>query len=143
MKRDWDLLRAQLTAIEEERDFKKEILKDVPEEPNWTSQSEEVYMAELAAFRSAESRIFGHLELLVDQGYVDGLQVIRSAGVSEFHYGLSSPRLTFAGHDLLDTMRSETLWATIKSTAKTKGIEVTFDSLKALAAIALKGVVGG
>lgn len=75
--------------------------------------------------------------MLVNAGYVDGLQVVRSAD-GLFSFGLHSPRLSMAGHDLLETMRSATIWEKIKTTAKTKGIELTFDAIKALGAATLK-----
>jgi hypothetical protein len=134
MKRDWDLLREQLTDIEDEKDF----LADFPDEPKWDDGlSWEEFEQKLKEYRAVEKRIFGHLEMLVDNGYVDGLQILRGAG-GEFHYGLSDPRLTMAGHDLLGSMRSQPVWETIKATAKTKGIELSFDAIKALAAFALK-----
>lgn len=135
MKRDWDLIRKQLTDVEEEND----LFSDVPLEPTWTDQSWDVYEEQLKKYRTIENRIFGHFELLVNNGYIDGLQIIRSAD-GLFHYGLHSPRLTMAGHDLLDTMRSTTVWEKIKTTAKTKGIELTFDAIKTLGAFALKSV---
>lgn len=133
MKRDWDLIRKQLTDVEEEND----LFFDVPPEPNWTDQECGEYEKELKAYRAVEGRIFGHFELLINAGYIDGLYVVRSAD-GLFSYGLHSPRLTMAGHDLLDTMRSPTIWEKIKATAKTKGIELTFDAIKALGAFALK-----
>lgn len=135
MKRDWDLIRKQLTDVEEEND----LFSDVPLEPTWTDQSWDVYEEQLKKYRTIENRIFGHFELLVNNGYIDGLQIIRSAD-GLFHYGLHSSRLTMAGHDLLDTMRSTTVWEKIKTTAKTKGIELTFDAIKTLGAFALKSV---
>ena len=65
------------------------------------------------------------------------MQIVRSTD-GRFGYGIHSPRLTMAGHDLLDTMRSTTIWEKIKTTAKSKGIELTFDAIKALGALALK-----
>lgn len=133
MKRDWDLIRKQLTDVEEEND----LFSEVPPEPVWENKEWDIYEKELKDQRAIEGRIFGHLELLVNTGYIDGLQVVRSAD-GLFSYGLHSPRLTMAGHDLLDTMRSATIWEKIKTTAKTKGIELTFDAIKALGAVALK-----
>ena len=135
MKRDWDLIRKQLTDIEEEND----LFSDIPPEPAWHTQEWDVFEKQLKEYRTIEGRIFGHYELLVNAGYVDGLQLDRSAD-GLFGYGLHSPRLTMAGHDLLDTMRSSTIWEKIKETAKTKGIELTFDAIKALGAHALKSV---
>ncbi|HMV64203.1 MAG TPA: DUF2513 domain-containing protein [Rhodocyclaceae bacterium] len=133
MKRDWDLIRKQLTDIEEEND----LFADLPTEPQWKDQDWAEYEDQLNRYRAIEGRVFGHFELLVNSGYIDGLQLVRSAD-GLFSYGLHSPRLTMAGHDLLDTMRSVTIWEKIKATAKTKGIELTFDAIKALGALALK-----
>ncbi|MGS1035746.1 hypothetical protein [Burkholderia glumae] len=44
MKRDWDLLRRQLTDIEEERD----VFAEIPDEPKWTDQGEAEYSAQYA-----------------------------------------------------------------------------------------------
>ncbi|MFA6901619.1 MAG: DUF2513 domain-containing protein [Gallionellaceae bacterium] len=137
MKRDWDLLRKQLTDIEEERD----LLADFPDEPKYETQTWEEYEQQLKEFKTIENRLGGHLELLVENGYIDGLQVIRSLD-GGLHFGVSNPRLTMAGHDLLDTMRSSTVWDSIKTTAKDKGIELTFDSIKALGTYALSKLLG-
>ncbi len=133
MKRDWDLIRKQLTDIEEEND----LFSEVPPKPVWENKEWDIFEKEQNDQRAIEARIFGHLELLVNTGYIDGLQVVRSAD-GLFSYSLHSPRLTMAGHDLLDTMRSATIWEKIKTTAKTKGVELTFDAIKALGAVALK-----
>lgn len=137
MKRDWDLLRKQLTDIEEERD----VLGDIPNAPQWTDQTEAEYSRQYAEYRAIEGQIAGHLELLVDNGYVEGVRVLRGVD-GHVAFGLSSPRLTMAGHDLLDTMRSKPVWEKIKATAQSKGIDLTFDAIKALGAWALKQVIG-
>ena len=133
MKRDWDLIRKQLTDVEEEND----LFSDIPPEPKWQDQDWNTYEKQLKEYQAIEGRICGHLELLVKAGYVDGVQIVRSAD-GQFGYGIHSPRLTMAGHDLLDTMRSSTIWEKIKASAKAKGIELTFDAIKALGALALK-----
>jgi len=136
MKRDWDLIRKQLTDVEEEND----LFSEIPQEPVCTDQGWEVYEKQLKECRAIESRILGHYELLINNAYIDGLQVSRSLNGS-FICSRNSPRLTMTGHDLLDTMRSTTIWEKIKTTAKTKGIELTFDAIKALGALALKSVL--
>ena len=136
MKRDWDLIRKQLIDVEEE----KELFTELPQEPIWGDQNEDTYIAQLKEYKALESRICGHFELLINNGYIEGLRVKRSADGS-FCYSLHSPRLTMAGHDLLDTMRSSKIWDKIKTTAKTKGIELTFDAIKALSAFVLKSVL--
>ncbi|QGA37237.1 DUF2513 domain-containing protein [Burkholderia glumae] len=137
MKRDWDLLRRQLTDIEEERD----VFAEIPDEPKWTDQGEAEYSAQYAEYRSIEARIAGHLELLVDNGYVEGVRVLRGID-GHIALGISNPRLTMAGHDLLDTMRSKPVWDKVKETAQSKGIELTFDAVKMLGTWALKQIIG-
>jgi len=139
MKRDWDFLRQQMTDIEEGRD----VLAEIPNLPKWTDNlSWEEYNSLVREHRAVEERIAGHLELLINSGYVDGITVLRGAD-NHFSYGLHAPRLTMAGHDLLDTMRSSSVWQTIKATAQKKGIELTFDAIKALSGLALKHVLSG
>lgn len=137
MKRDWDLLRKQLTDIEEERD----ILADLPEEPKWTNQPGAEFQRVYDEYRAVESKVAGHLELLANNGYIEGVKVLRGAD-GHIALGVSNPRLTMAGHDLLDTMRSKPVWEKVKATAQSKGIELTFDAVKMLGAWALKQVVG-
>lgn len=137
MKRDWDLIRKMLTDIEDDRD----VLAEMPVEPKWTDQSEEEYVQQLSEHNVSEGRIACHLEMLIENGYIAGLKVTRT-GSGHFGYSVSGPRLTMAGHDLLDTMRSPVIWKTIKSTAKQKGIELTFDVIKALSSVALKQLFG-
>lgn len=136
MKRDWDLIRKQLTDIENESDLFSELLP----QPKWTDQTEAVFMEQQNKYLSEQKKIFGHLELLIDNGYIDGLQIIRSMD-GGFHYGISNPRLTMSGFDLLDTMRSNAIWEKIKTTAKSKGIELTFDAIGAMSKLALDSVL--
>ncbi|MDM0030081.1 hypothetical protein [Variovorax saccharolyticus] len=98
MKRDWDLLREQLLAIEQDKDFKTAILGGIPDEPKWAhGQTEASYLAAMSKYRAIEERVFGHLEMLVDNGYIDGVMLRRGAGSNSLSYGLASPRLTMAG----------------------------------------------
>jgi len=86
-------------------------------------------------------KILGHLELLVNSGYIEGLKVTRGLN-GHFIISRSKPRLTMAGHDLLDTMRSKPVWDKVKETAQSKGIELTFDAVKMLGTWALKQIMG-
>lgn len=142
MKRDWNVLREQLLAIEQDEDLRKTILGVIPPTPdyNTTKLNEEDFNEELKAHEQLEERILGHLEMLVENGYVDGIKIER--GFSGFSYSIWKPRLTMAGHDLLDTMRSKTVWEKVQSTAKEKGLELTFETIKALTVAAVKSLVG-
>ncbi|WP_050464397.1 DUF2513 domain-containing protein [Herbaspirillum autotrophicum] len=140
MKRDWDLIRKQLTDIEEESDVFAELPK---KQVQWLDgETEADFLKKQKEYDEIVGRILGHLELLVEAGYVEGISVKRGAS-GDLYYSRSSPRLTMDGHDLLDTMRSATIWNAVKETAKKKGLELTFDAIKLLAGAALKQVVGG
>lgn len=142
MKRDWNLLRDQLMAIEQDEDLRTTILSAIPPAPdfNTTKLSEEDFNNELKAHELHEERILGHLEMLVENGYIDGIKIER--GFGGFSCSIWKPRLTMAGHDLLDTMRSQTVWEKVQSTARDKGLELTFDTIKALAVAAVKSIAG-
>jgi len=64
-----------------------------------------------------------HLLLLRDAGYIKGVRFDSLGGP-----GIASPELTWEGHELLDTIRSRTVWAKVKSMAKDKGLELSFMS---------------
>ena len=133
MKRDWDLLQKQLAEIEEEKD----VFSDLPNQPKWITQTENEFLEEQKAYMTNEARILGHLEMLIDNGYIEGITILRGID-GHFSCSVSNPRLTMAGHDLLDTLRSTPIWESIKSTAKSKGIELSFDAIKALGISAIK-----
>jgi Hypothetical protein (DUF2513) len=74
--------------------------------------------------------------MLWDGGYLDGADAGSLQGPH-----LMAPELTWAGCDLLDTLRSRPVWERIKTTASEKGIELTFDAVKAIGKIALDYVL--
>lgn len=124
MKRDWDLLRQLLINVEDERT----LFDGLDDGDELLPPDEQRRKADI---------LLGHLELLTNNGYIEGAEVVRA--LSGFAgYSAGNPRLSMAGHDLLDTMRSATLWENIKTTAKKKGVELSFDAIKVLGATALK-----
>ncbi len=134
MKRDWDYIRKLLTDVEEDRD----VLADMPTKPEWPDDLSEQQFNEIyKKYKEADDRICGHLELLTQNGYIKGLKVEQGAS-GEWLCSVYSPRLTMAGHDLLDTMRSDGMWEKIKKTAKDKGVELTFDGIKIIGGALLK-----
>lgn len=48
--------------------------------------------------------------------------------------------ITFKGYDLLDTIRTDSIWEKIKKLAKEKGLELTFDVVKELGSIVVKQI---
>ncbi|RKG31682.1 DUF2513 domain-containing protein [Acinetobacter guerrae] len=114
MKRDWDVIRHVLIAIED--DNYDEYLEK--------SENDEA--------------IIKNIVLLIQAGFIDG-KVLASLDENADVYVND---LTWQGHELLDTIRSKPVWEKIKSTAVEKGIELTFDTVKVLGAKVIELIIG-
>lgn len=104
MVRDWDLIRAILEAAES------------------IGPTEQL---RADAVRGDPQVVAAHMEMLHEAGYVQATVRRSSSGMFAFVI-----RVTYAGHDLLDTMRSDTAWSSIKKVAKARGLGLTFDVVK-------------
>lgn len=104
MIRDWDLIRAVLVAAESKPPG--ELLRPSEIEGDF-------------------GLVVAHMEMLHDAGYVQANFVRTMQGTSS-----QIVKVTLAGHDLLDTLRSDTAWSSIKKVAKAKGVELTFEAVK-------------
>ncbi|MBH3348700.1 DUF2513 domain-containing protein [Pseudomonas putida] len=117
MKRDWDVIREVLIEVEELNSAKFESAQyDVTDDEDGVKGE--------------------HAVLLWRAGFIQGVDASSMDGDSIIAQGL-----TWSGHDLLDTIRSKAVWERIKTTAKDKGIELSFDSVKALGKYALDWVI--
>lgn len=120
MKRNWDVIREVLIEVEALDQAKfEDIQYDAPSESS-----------------NPEKAV--HMILLWKAGFIEGADASSMAGDAVIATGL-----TWAGHDLLETMRSKPVWNQIKKMAQEKGIELTFDAVKALGRTALAAIVGG
>jgi DNA-binding transcriptional ArsR family regulator len=121
MKRNWDTIREILARLEE--------LPDTSSSLDLSDFSEE---------RAAE--ISYHLELLLDAGLVEGeMEPTLSSGPTDF----TANRLTWNGHEFLDSVRSDTVWNKTKKTFATKGIDMTFDLVRSIATEISVAVIRG
>ena len=77
------------------------------------------------------------IHLMVEAGLVHGHSRLEDSIPLAF-----ATRLTWEGHELLDKIKSEGVWNKIKSAAKEKGIELSFDAVKMLGKAALGAVLG-
>lgn len=134
MKRDWDLLRTMLITVEEDRD----LFACLPCEPERDrSRSVDIYLTEYNDWLQACEYFGGHLKLLLDGGFIEGVTVTWGMD-GHISFGVSpKARLTMEGHELLDTMRTPSLWDEIKAQAKEKKLELTFSVIKMLATAVL------
>jgi len=105
MKRDMDLIRRMLLALEQLEGEGLGTLEGVP------------------------TRVFAeHAQLMVEAGLVEA-RVIKSTLVPTDAY---IARITFAGHDFVDAAKNDGLWNKVKSKVLNSGASFTFDLLKDL-----------
>jgi hypothetical protein len=117
MKRDWDVLRDVLIEVEALNSAAFETIQYGPPSESDNHAKDE------------------HAFLLWQAGFVRGVDASSNDGDTVLAQGL-----TWAGHDLLETIRSKAIWERIKSTAKEKGIELTFEAVKTLGKLALEAI---
>jgi Hypothetical protein (DUF2513) len=125
MKRNWETVRELLAKVEE-----------------CSLPVEMVRLSDFPTERAAE--VSYHMSLLIEAGLVKG-QMVQTNGpeVKDFF----GQRLTWEGHEFLDSIRSDTVWAKTKKVFVEQGVSMTFDLVKSVAkeaAVALmKGALGG
>jgi hypothetical protein len=125
MKRDWDMIRDILTKLEE--------------------FSNEEGSLNLSSFpRDKHAEISYHMELLIESGLVNG-QMSEEFGPEPEDFFVT--RLTWQGHEFLDSIRNDTVWQKTKKSFFSQGISMTFDLVKSfasdIAASYLKATLGG
>lgn len=125
MKRNWDTIRELLAKVEE-----------------CTLPVEIVRLGDFPADRAAE--ISYHMALLIEAGLVKG-QMVKTIGpeVKDF----IADKLTWNGHEFLDSIRSDTVWQKTKKLFAEQGISMTLDLVKEgakqVASALLGGTIGG
>lgn len=121
MKRDWDVIKHILTTLEECDPTSGGLrLQDFPAERAHTYSY--------------------HAQLLINRSLIHG-NLSQVIGHPSRATGFHLQHLTWEGHDLLDTMRSNAVWERIKTLSTEKGIELSFDAVKSLGKVALEWVL--
>jgi hypothetical protein len=78
-----------------------------------------------------------NMRLLIDAGLVKG-HCVQPADSSVRCVAFE---MTWEGHELLDKVRSNTLWNKIKSAARERAVPLSFDAVKILGIEALKSLI--
>lgn len=108
MKRNWDTIRYLLTKVEE---------CTLPTD-----------MVKLADFPSeSAAAVSYHMELLIAAGLVDGQM---SGSIGPDIKAFIARKLTWEGHEFLDSIRSNTVWERTKKVFAEQGVSMTFDLVK-------------
>ena len=111
MKRDMDLIRALMLEIEE-RD------------------TGDIQLLEIEIEGHSQLEVFSHLRLLIEAGLIAGLDLSSHSGIN-----VQATRLTWTGHDFLDSIRDDEIWQQTKDGAAAAGgftLELLSDLAKGL-----------
>ncbi|RMP22160.1 hypothetical protein ALQ25_01763 [Pseudomonas coronafaciens pv. atropurpurea] len=118
MKRDWDLIRLILIAVEDTDDAGQAVSdKDIPG-----------HDPALVAYQ---------IRLLKEAGLVDA-HCVKYASEPGESFVFS---LTWEGHEFLDQIKSKTLWNKTVGVIQEKGLDLSFSTIKAAAAAVAKSLI--
>lgn len=113
MKRDWEIIREIMLKLEELPNNTEVVrLSDFPKEQHFSAS----YNA----------------QLLVEAGLVEG-QFSHFRGIDPKASDMLLRRLTWEGHELLDAIRSDSVWNKTKESFVSRGLDMTFDLVKSVA----------
>ncbi|MCY1211547.1 hypothetical protein BKP43_37760 [Variovorax boronicumulans] len=73
-----------------------------------------------------EQEVAYNMRLLSEAGYIKANILESKSGDGRIAAALARS-LTNSGHELLDTIRNDTVWAKVQDTFKSKGMDMTFD----------------
>ncbi|WP_327858308.1 DUF2513 domain-containing protein [Acinetobacter guillouiae] len=119
MKRNWDVIRNLLIDIEV-----LTYLDSFDLDSNELDDPQETIKLEMA-------------DLLLAKGFFTGERVPYLDG----RLGLYNLKLTWDGHELLDTLRDQNVWNRIKEISIEKGVDITFESIKVMLGMALTSLL--
>ena len=115
MKRDYDLIRQLLLEVAGDSDV------------------------DLSGF--TEDQVKYHRELLIEAGLAEGTIKRSSRSYTEIPDLALINKLTWEGHEFLDQARKATVWNRAKEHLGKKGLELTFDGLKAAMRTIISGLI--
>ena len=128
MKRNWDLIRDILCALEEDRFVEyvnsgglsdKEIQKFTDLKSGRVDKESLEY-----AKQKRRTEIWLHVELLIDCGVIQNTQFDREGLNNNY-------RLSMQGYDFLDDLRNQDVWEKIKAQALKSGAKLTWTFITA------------
>jgi hypothetical protein len=118
MKRDWELIRKILSALES-KPSPRDVLK---------FDDSEDYDGELVSYQ---------IKLLIEAGLIEG----DCSQTMQGPLDCWATCLTWTGHEFLDQIRSETIWSKAKKRLKDEGIDLSFESIKLAVSFVIKSLL--
>lgn len=108
MKRNWDLIRSILLKLESQSEARGSLFD---------------------GFTGFDSETVSyHFKLLQSAGLIEAIDY---SSLNEM--SLIARSLTWQGHELLDKIRNDTVWNSLKTTIKSKSLDLSLDTIKQVA----------
>lgn len=107
MVRNWEIIRSILLRLE-------------------NSDTPNLHINSNSFIEFNEQEVAYNMRLLDEAGYIEAKILNSSDGSGKILAALAT-RLTNAGHDLLDTIRNDTVWVKVKDKFANSGLDMTFD----------------
>lgn len=86
-----------------------------------------------------QPEILEHVVLLVDAEFIEGEVVLGASGQP---HGCYIKRLTWKGHEFLDSARDEEVWRKVLTQVRERTVSVSLEVLQSLLTKAIKGHLG-
>ena len=118
MVRDWELVRKILTVLEARDTTHGALSPDVIEG----------YDTSVVSY---------HFSIMQEAGLIDA-KCLKSSNAQMF---CVASQLTWNGHEFLDKVRSETVWTKVKNTVESKGLDLSFEVIKAVASKVMENLL--
>ena len=88
-----------------------------------------------------EDAFYGHVEILCDAGILKGCDLRRDALGNLVRFNLRGAFISMAGHDLLDALRDQTVWNAMLAKAKTIGVAMSWEFIKAALPVVMRDLL--
>lgn len=120
MRRDWDLARRILLAMEAQETARGELHPD----------QVQGYDAEIVSY---------HIRLLRDAGLIEA-ECSQALGA---RLSCIATSLTWTGHEFLDAIRRDTVWHRVQGLVRERGLELSFDVITSAARAVIGSILKG
>ncbi|MGD9826038.1 MAG: DUF2513 domain-containing protein [Desulfobacter sp.] len=120
MERNWDVIREILLKIEKQPMVKGSLT--------------------LSDFENKDPSIISyHVQIMLEAGLINGSMYGEMVDID----GFSIERMTWEGHEFLDTIRNDSVWSKVRKKFTETGISMTLDLVKTLAIKASSSILIG
>lgn len=96
------------------------------------------YWEYLASVNLTDDDYVGHIEILTDAEIIKNCKVRRNMNGEIIHLDLNGSFISMQGHDLLDALRDQNVWARVRGKAKELGVSVSWEFIKAAIPIVIR-----